>query len=71
MTISILGFSVPTFWVGLMLILTFAVTLGWLPAGGRGQTVAVFGVEWSFLTLERLEAPAAAGLQPRRCSSSR
>jgi peptide/nickel transport system permease protein len=51
MTVSILGFSVPTFWVGLVLILTFAVTLGWLPAGGRGDTVAVFGVEWSFLTL--------------------
>jgi peptide/nickel transport system permease protein len=51
MTVSILGFSVPTFWVGLVLILTFAVTLGWLPAGGRGDTVAIFGVEWSFLTL--------------------
>jgi peptide/nickel transport system permease protein len=51
MAVSILGFSVPTFWVGLVLILTFAVTLGWLPAGGRGDTVAVFGVEWSFLTL--------------------
>jgi peptide/nickel transport system permease protein len=52
MTISILGFSVPTFWVGLILILTFAVALGWLPAGGRGPTVAVFGTEWSFLTLD-------------------
>ena len=39
MALSILGFSVPTFWVGLVLILTFAVTLGWLPAGGRGETV--------------------------------
>ena len=50
MTLSILGFSVPTFWVGLILILVFAVSLGWLPAGGRGETVALFGVEWSFLT---------------------
>ena len=48
---SILGFSLPTFWVGLLLIMTFSVTLGWLPASGRGETVRVFGVEWSFLTL--------------------
>jgi peptide/nickel transport system permease protein len=54
MGLSILGFSVPTFWIGLVLILTFAVGLGWLPAGGRGDTVAVFGVEWSFLTLNGL-----------------
>jgi peptide/nickel transport system permease protein len=52
MAFSIIGFSVPTFWIGLVLILTFAVTLGWLPAGGRGETVSVFGVEWSFLTAD-------------------
>ena len=51
---SILGFSVPTFWVGLILILTFAVSLGWLPAGGRGETVALLGVQWSFLTANGL-----------------
>jgi len=55
MGLSILGFSVPTFWIGLVLILTFAVTLGWLPAGGRGETRILFGVEWSFLTLEGLK----------------
>jgi peptide/nickel transport system permease protein len=54
MGVSVLGFSVPTFWIGLVLILTFAVWLGWLPAGGRGATVAVLGVEWSFLTAEGL-----------------
>jgi peptide/nickel transport system permease protein len=54
MGLSILGFSVPTFWVGLVLILVFAVTLGWLPAGERGDTVTVFGVPWSFLTLDGL-----------------
>jgi peptide/nickel transport system permease protein len=54
MAVSILGFSVPTFWVGLILILTFAVWLGWLPAGGRGDTVEVFGVPWSFLTPDGL-----------------
>ena len=37
-----------------MLIFTFAVMLGWLPAGGRGDTVALFGIEWSFLTLDGL-----------------
>jgi len=50
MAISILGFSVPTFWIGLVLIFTFAVSLGWLPAGNRGDTAALFGIQWSFLT---------------------
>ena len=35
--IALLGQSLPTFWLGLMLILVFAVTLGWLPAGGSGS----------------------------------
>ena len=54
MAVSVLGFSVPSFWVGLILILFFAVNLGWLPAGGRGDTVMLWGVEWSFLTLDGL-----------------
>jgi peptide/nickel transport system permease protein len=54
MALSVLGFSVPSFWVGLILILTFAVNLGWLPAGSRGEVVTVFGVGWSFLTLNGL-----------------
>ncbi len=54
MGLSILGFSVPTFWVGLVLIFTFAVSLGWLPAGGRGETVTCGGIAWSFLTLDGL-----------------
>jgi peptide/nickel transport system permease protein len=54
MAVSVLGFSVPSFWVGLILILTFAVSLGWLPAGGRGDTVTVLGIPWSFLTLDGL-----------------
>ena len=37
MAASILGFSLPTFWVGLMLIMVFAVMLGWLPSTGRGD----------------------------------
>ncbi len=51
---SILGFSLPTFWVGLMLIMVFAVMLGWLPASGRGQTVNLLGVPVSFLTMDGL-----------------
>ena len=47
---SILGFSLPTFWVGLMLILLFAVQLGWLPSTGRGETVRFLGIETSLLT---------------------
>jgi len=50
MTGSILGFSLPTFWVGLIFIMLFSVTLGWLPASGRGDTVDVFGIPVSFLT---------------------
>ena len=51
---SILGFSLPNFWQGLMLIMIFAVMLGWLPAGGRGETVEVFGVALSIFTLDGL-----------------
>jgi peptide/nickel transport system permease protein len=47
---SILGFSLPTFWVGLVLIMVFAVQLGWLPSTGRGATVRVLGIETSLLT---------------------
>ena len=51
---SILGFSLPTFWVGIMMIMIFAVVLGWLPATGRGETVDLFGVQVSFLTRDGL-----------------
>jgi len=54
MTGSVLGFSLPNFWVGLMLIMLFAVQLGWLPASGRGATVSVLGVPLSVLTLDGL-----------------
>jgi peptide/nickel transport system permease protein len=52
---SILGFSLPTFWVGLMFIMVFAVMLGWLPSGGRGETVSLLGVQVSFLTWDGLK----------------
>jgi len=55
MTGSILGFSLPTFWVGLMLILVFSIQLGWLPTFGRGQTVQILGIRVSFLTLDGIK----------------
>ena len=54
MTLSIFGFSLPTFWVGLMLIMVFAVFLGWLPSNGRGATAVLLGVPVSFLTIDGL-----------------
>ena len=52
MGLSVLGFSVPSFWVGLLLIMTFAVELGWLPSGGRGPTTQVLGMNLSITSLE-------------------
>jgi len=51
---SILGFSLPAFWVALMLIMVFSVQLGWMPSSGRGDTRSLFGIEWSLLTLDGL-----------------
>jgi peptide/nickel transport system permease protein len=39
MTLSLLGVSLPTFLIGILLILVFSVTLGWFPSFGRGDTV--------------------------------
>ena len=61
MTGSILGFSLPTFWVGLMLIMVFSVYLGWLPSNGRGPTTDVLGIPVSFLSwagIKHLVLPA-------------
>jgi peptide/nickel transport system permease protein len=52
---SILGFSLPTFWQGLMLIMIFAVFLGWLPSTGRGATGTVFGLETSLVTWDGIQ----------------
>ncbi len=59
---SIFGFSLPSFWVGLMLIMVFAVQLGWLPSTGRGETALLFGVQWSFLTRDGLAHMAMPAL---------
>lgn len=50
MGFSAFGFSVPAFWLGLMMVMVFAVFLGWLPASGRGQTTNILGIQVSFLT---------------------
>jgi peptide/nickel transport system permease protein len=52
---SILGFSLPNFWIGLMLILLFAVELRWLPASGRGPTTTVLGVPLAIFSWEGLK----------------
>lgn len=54
MSSSILGFSLPNFWIGLMLILFFAVQLRWLPASGRGPVTEVLGLPLTFVTWEGL-----------------
>lgn len=51
---TVLGYSLPSFWKGMMLILLFAVVLHWLPTAGRGETVGVLGVQTSLLTLDGL-----------------
>ena len=50
MALSILGFSVPTFWIGMLLIMAFAVQLGWLPSGGRGDVGSFLGMPTSLAT---------------------
>ncbi len=50
MTGSIFGFSLPSFWQGMMLVMIFGVWLGWLPSTGRGDTGRIFGIETSLAT---------------------
>ena len=52
MTISLLGVSLPTFLIGILLILVFAVTLKWLPSFGRGEATALGAWTTGFLTLD-------------------
>jgi peptide/nickel transport system permease protein len=54
--VSLIGVSLPTFLIGILLILLFSVILHWLPSFGRGQTVDIDGWETNFLTLKGLEA---------------
>ena len=50
MALSVLGFSVPTFWIGMLLIMGFAVELGWLPSGGRGEVARFIWFDTSLAT---------------------
>ena len=54
MAASIFGFSLPTFWVGLMLIMLFAVELRWVPATGRGDLGTFLGFHSSLFTADGL-----------------
>jgi peptide/nickel transport system permease protein len=50
LSLSLLGVSLPTFLIGILLILVFAVMLGWLPAFGRGEVVQLGGWSTGLLT---------------------
>ena len=52
MTLSLLGVSLPTFLIGILLILLFAVTLKWLPSFGRGDVVALGSWTTGLLTVD-------------------
>jgi peptide/nickel transport system permease protein len=56
MVISLIGVSLPTFLIGILLILIFAVMLGWLPSFGRGDLVAIGGWNSGLFTLTGLKA---------------
>jgi len=49
---SVIGYSLPTFWLGVLLVTLFSVQLGWLPPAGRGAVVEVFGIPLSVFTLD-------------------
>ncbi len=54
--ISLIGVSLPTFLIGILLILIFAVALRWLPSYGRGEVVNLGGWTTGFLTVAGLKA---------------
>ena len=52
MTLSLLGVSLPTFLIGIVLILIFSVQLGWFPSFGRGEVVQIGGWSTGLLTAQ-------------------
>ena len=56
MTVSLIGVSLPTFLIGILLIYVFSVELDMLPSFGRGETVAIGGWSTGFLTASGLKA---------------
>jgi peptide/nickel transport system permease protein len=56
LTVSLIGVSLPTFLIGILLILVFSVLLGWLPSFGRGPTVQLGWWSTGLLTVDGLRA---------------
>jgi peptide/nickel transport system permease protein len=56
MTVSLIGVSLPTFLIGVILIYVFSVELGWLPSFGRGEVVDLGWWSTGFLTASGLKA---------------
>ena len=56
MTTSLIGVSLPTFLIGVLLIWLFSVELGWLPSFGRGETVKLGFWETGLLTASGLKS---------------
>jgi peptide/nickel transport system permease protein len=56
LAVSLIGVSLPTFLIGILLILVFAVVLGWLPSFGRGDTIALGWWSSGFFTASGLKA---------------
>jgi peptide/nickel transport system permease protein len=56
LAVSLVGVSLPTFLIGILLILVFAVLLGWLPSFGRGDTVQLGWWSTGFLTVSGLKS---------------
>jgi len=56
LAVSLVGVSLPTFLIGILLIVLFAVYLGWLPSFGRGDTVMVGWWSTGFLTASGLKS---------------
>ncbi|NLG94053.1 MAG: ABC transporter permease [Acetomicrobium flavidum] len=55
MTFSIMGISLPSFWLGMMMIFVFSIHFGWLPPSGRGQLGSFLGIKSSLFTLDGLK----------------
>src|SRR5690606_31297130 len=55
LAVSLIGVSLPTFLIGIFLILLFAVILGWLPSYGRGDTVMIGWWSSGFFTAKGLQ----------------
>lgn len=50
--LSVIGISLPTFWIGISFIMLFSINLGWLPPNGRGATGSVLGFQSSLFSLD-------------------